>query len=97
MSTGGPPAQLPPGTPLPGGSGVAGVTLYSWTLPPQVVWEGWIATGEVFDADGQWPGLQLTAVAQPPPATAGPPPEGGGTWTVVRVVPPGGWLSDLLW
>jgi hypothetical protein len=30
-----------------------------------------------------------------PPADAPAPPEGGGTWTVIRVVPPGGWLSEM--
>jgi hypothetical protein len=96
MTLGGPPPQLPPGTPLPGGSGVAGTMLYTWTLPPQIAWEGWIATGDVYTPGAQWAGTQLQAYypATPPP-DAPPPPEGGGVYTVIRVVPPGGWASEM--
>jgi hypothetical protein len=38
--------------------------------------------------------LQVFYPTSPPP-DAGPPPEGGGRYTVVRVMAPGGWLSEI--
>ena len=70
-----PPPLLPPGTPLPGG-GVAGQLLYSWSWPPRVAWEGWVATGDVWAPTDDWMySVQLTAYYPVvPPADAGPPP-----------------------
>ncbi len=84
----------PPGTPLAGG-GVAGRWLYSWTVPPRVVWEGWVPTGTEWTPTESWmSGVQLQAYYPPsPPAGAGPPPVGGGTYLVVRVLGEGGWFS----
>ena len=93
-----PPPQQPPGTPLPGG-GVAGQLLYSWSRPPRVAWEGWVATGTVWVPTESWmSSVQLSAYYPVvPPAGAGPPPAGGGVYTVIRVVSPGGWCSQLSW
>jgi hypothetical protein len=91
----GPPPPLDPGAPLAGG-GVGGHFLYTWTMPPQVVFEGWVATGDTWDEPDEFAGLQLQAFYPTVlPDDAGPPPEGGGTYTVIRVVPPGGWASEL--
>jgi hypothetical protein len=87
--------QLSPGTPLAGG-GVGGTWLYTWTEPPQIAWQGWVATGTTWTVPPEFEDVQLQAYYPPePPADAPAPPEGGGTWTVIRVVPPGGWLSEL--
>lgn len=94
------PPQLDPGQPLAGG-GVGGTILYTWTLPPTVAWQGWIATGLVWQptsqwSSEQWAGTQLQAFyPRVLPDDAGSPPEGGGRYTVIRVVPPGGWTSEL--
>jgi hypothetical protein len=89
--------MLPPGTPLPGGSGVAGRWLYTWTRPPQIAWQGWVPTGTVWEPTEPWMhSVQLQAYYPlVPPEDAGPPPEGGGTYMIVRVMRPGGWLSEL--
>ena len=78
---------------------MAGRWLYSWTWPPRIAWQGWVATGTVWEPTEDWmAGVQLQAYypATPPP-DAPPPPEGGGVYTVIRVVPPGGWCSQLCW
>ncbi len=47
------------GTPLAGG-GVAGTWLYTWTVPPRIVWQGWVATGTVWSPTESWMnGVQL--------------------------------------
>ena len=93
--TGGPPKMLPPGTPLPGGVGVAGTFLATWRWPPRIVWQGWVATGSQ-PPDVEWGGPGwLTAVPSTAPADAGPPPAQGGTYIEVRVLGLGGWLSSL--
>lgn len=92
--TGGPPS-LPPGTPLPGGVGVAGRLQVTWTYPPHVLWQGWVAAGEqppTLDYSG--PGWQ-SAFPSTPPDDAGPPPEGGGTYYKVMLLGLGGWMADL--
>jgi hypothetical protein len=90
------PPPFTPGQPLNGG-GVGGRMLWSWTRPPQVVFAGWIPPGEVYQTPAQYAGLQLKArYPKILPVDAGPEPEGGGVFTVIEVVPPGGWLTDLL-
>lgn len=97
---GSPPPQLPPGTPLPGGDGTAGSILFTWTNPPQIAWQGWVAAGTEWTPTEPWMNavqLQLYYPPQPLPDAPPPPPppEGGGRWTVVRVVAPGGWCGEL--
>jgi hypothetical protein len=100
MVDGAPLPLPPPGTPLAGG-GVAGTVLATWMWPPRIAWQGWVPTGEAWaptDAWGSagWAGTQVQAFYPTElPDDAGPPPEGGGTYTVIRVVPPGGWSSEL--
>lgn len=81
------------------GGGVAGRWLYSWTVPPRIAWQGWVPAGEVWTPTEDWmTGVQLQAYYPlSPPAGTPSPPEGGGTWTVIRVVCPGGWCSELSW
>lgn len=89
------PPQLTPGAPLAGG-GVGGTMLLSWTRPPRVVFAGWVPAGQQWQTPPQWAGTQLTAYyPTTPPYDAGPEPEGGGVFTIIRVVPPGGWASEL--
>jgi hypothetical protein len=90
------PELLPPGTPLtPGGVGEAGPFYATWTWPPPILWQGWVATGaQPPDVEYGGPGW-LTAVPSTPPADAGPPPQGGGTYIEIRVLGIGGWLSSL--
>jgi len=78
---------------------VAGRWLYSWTVPPRIAWQGWVPAGEVWTPTEDWmTGVQLQAYYPlSPPAGTPSPPEGGGTWTVIRVVCPGGWCSELSW
>jgi hypothetical protein len=88
------PSTLPPGTPLPGGVGVAGTILATWTYPPHVLWAGWVATGEqppVIEYSG--PGWQSAFPMSIPPADAGPPPEGGGTYFQIMLLGLGGWIE----
>jgi hypothetical protein len=90
------PQPLSPGAPLNGG-GVGGTMLWTWTYPPQVVFAGWVPTGQTWQTPPQWAGTQLQAyypTGDALPYYAGPEPEGGGTFTIVRVVAPGGWPSD---
>jgi hypothetical protein len=91
---GNPPPQLPPGTPLPGGYGVAGIWLASWTYPPTTIFEGWLAPGEDVELPN-WLGHSFRAIFPDPPADAGPPPVPGARWTVVQDVPPGGWATEI--
>jgi hypothetical protein len=90
------PPSLTPGEPLAGG-GVGGTFLATWTRPPQIVFQGWVPTGETWRPNESWMnGVQLQSFfPKLLPDDAGPPPEGGGTYTVIRVVPPDGWLSEL--
>lgn len=84
------------GAPLPGGDGVAGTILYTWTRPPKIVWQGWLTPNEQYTIDEQWRGFQLQAYRpRKPPADAPPPPNDTAKYTVVRVMPPGGWCSEL--
>jgi hypothetical protein len=93
-----PPALLPPGTPLPGGAGVAGTFLATWTLPPRTLFRGWVATGEQPPSFPDWagPGTLSAVTLSTPPADAGPPPDGGAAWVEVRVLGLAGWVSELL-
>jgi len=91
------PPALNPGAPLNGG-GVGGTMLLTWTFPPRTVFAGWVPTGETWETPTQLEGLQLQAYYPEPvniPYDAGPEPEGGGTFTIIRVVPPGGWMTEL--
>jgi hypothetical protein len=94
---GAPPPTLPPGTPLPNGEGVSGRWLYTWSDGPQIAWEGWVPTGTVWTPTEPWMNsVQLQAYVPPqPPPDAPPAPEGGGTYTVIRVMAPGGWCGEL--
>jgi hypothetical protein len=100
MTSSGPPA-LTPGQALAGG-GVGGTLQYTWTIPPIIAWQGWVPTGETWApteqwSSAQWSGTQLQAFYPTQlPDDAGPPPQGGGRYLIVRVVPPGGWCTDLL-
>lgn len=85
------PSPLPPGTPLPGG-GVAGRILYTWTDPPQIVWQGWLTADENWQPPTEFASTQLQTYFPEPSADAPPQPDGG-RWTVIRVLPPGGWCS----
>jgi hypothetical protein len=93
-----PPQQLPPGTPLPNGDGVAGTWLATWTHPGRVIWAGWVATGQPAPSFPDWngPGYLQSYYPVTPPDDAGPPPEGGGSYLIVRIVGRGGWLFETL-
>lgn len=74
-----------------------GYFMYSWSRPIPVVYEGWLLNGS-FTPTGDQNGLQLTAWYPPAefiPESAGDPPGDNYRYTVVRVAPPGGWLSDI--
>lgn len=61
-----------------GGGGGAGRILFTWTDPPQIAWQGWIADGETWTAPDEFASTQLQAhYPRTPPADAPPEPEGG--------------------
>jgi hypothetical protein len=57
----GSPPPLDPGQSLAGG-GVGGCWLATWTMPPQIAWQGWVPTGETWEPTEQWSSAQYADV-----------------------------------
>jgi hypothetical protein len=70
---------------------------FSWTDPPRIIWQGWISQGQTWEPTEDWMNsLQLQAVyPRNPPADAPDPPDETARWMVVRVLKPGGWISEI--